>query len=308
MIRGDSRSPQPPRAGRAARPEGRETLRQALLRDRLPDEYGAGLDRRPRDPYAGYDPGARVGLTVVLVLLEAAVVALALLLASAWLATRPAVALPAHARGLATLAEVDALVALRAPDLQRQLDAGSDALTLADFPVHDLAIDRSEAESADGTLDATAFRDALLAASALEVYERGIEALRVPDATVTTSDRLVEGFFGALTSQRHQQAGLALLAALGAVAVLKVLLLFAARGSRWLALDVAMALGGALALAATFVARGALATLDTTSSDALAEYAAITRTLLNLPMWNALIALGLGVALALPPVLGRRRG
>jgi hypothetical protein len=247
-------------------------------------------------------------LTAVLAIIEGGTLALGLLLASFWQATTPAVALPAQARGLAALSELDALIALRAPDLQRQLDEGTDALTIAGFPVRGIAIDRSAAESPQGKLDPAAYRDALLEASASLLYERGLEALRSPDTTAVASDRLIELFLNNLTQDRHEQAGLALVAVLAVVALLKGLLLLAARGYRWLALDLAVALGGAFALVLTLVARGALATLETPPGAALTEYAAVTRTLLDLPQWNALAALALGLALMLPGALGRRRG
>jgi hypothetical protein len=264
------------------------------------------LDHPRRDSHAAYDPGPRIGLAVVLVVLEGGALALLLLIASFWQATTPALARPAQARGLAALTEVDALIALHSADLQRQLDEHTDALTLRDFPLSDLTIDRGEAESASGTLDPAAYRAALLAAGSDLLYERGIEALRAPEAPATASDRLIEGFLDSLTQARHQQAGPALLPTLGVIAVLALLVLLAARGSRLLALGLSLALGGALVIAGTFVARGVLAILGTPPGGALSEYVAVARTLLDLPMWNGGIALGLGLALALPGVMRSR--
>ncbi|MSP23055.1 MAG: hypothetical protein EXR66_08665 [Dehalococcoidia bacterium] len=240
-----------------------------------------------------------------LTLVESGAIAIALIVASAWVATRPAVALVTHARGLATLTEVDALIALRAADLQRQLDAGATELVLADFPVRVLAVPAAAVDQ-PGVLDTLAYREALLTSSAARVYGQGVEAVRSVDALA--SDRLIEAFLDNLTQERHRQAGRALVVLGGVMVTLALVLLFAARGHRWLALDLAVTLGGALALILTITARGALATIDTTSSAALGEYVSLSRTLLNIPMWNALIALGLGVALALPAAVTRWRG
>src|SRR4029079_11223779 len=135
-------------------------------------------------------------------------------------------------------------------------------IVLPDFPLRDLTIDHSAAESASGGFDVAAYRAALVAAGSDRLYERWTEVLTAQETSAALSaDRLIEVFADNLTRARHSEAHSALLLMLGVVALLALLLLLAARRSRLLALGLSLALGGGLALAFTVVARGVLTTL-----------------------------------------------
>ena len=257
---------------------------------------------------AAYDPGTS---PVLLRLLALTVVALA----TAWVAaqsvaqaTSEGVATEAQARGLATLTEVDTLLAFHAEDLRAQATEGATTLELPGFPVPGLAIPTTEVVTSTNELDLEALRDRLLAASAARTYEDGSNALR-PDATASGGDRAIDLAIDTLTREWHDRARLAALVLGGAAVVLGALLVLLGHGlGRFVALGVALTAAGILAALGALALRAATSALGPGPEDpVLAEYASVLSDLAALPLRNGLVLAALGLVIALPAtVLGRR--
>ncbi len=239
-------------------------------------------------------------------------------------ATSEEVAVPAQARGLATLTEVDALLALHTESLQAQVEAGDERLVPPGFPVREAGVPRETAVDASGAVDLEALRNALLEDSARRLYDFGSDALRdqeaaAEDGAVTDNARhggvtlLLDG----LTASRYESATGWLLPLGGVVLVLAAVVAVLARGfDRFVALGTALLLAGLGLAAGALLARLVLGFFGGGPEDALLDaYYGIASDLLGLPLrhglWTTAAALAILVpALALRGLFGRsvRRG
>lgn len=240
---------------------------------------------------------------LVLGLLEAGAIGATLLAGSAFQVTSSAVAVPAIERVIATAAEVDALLAVRAADIQKQLEDGAQVITLADFPSGG-GVPRADVVNPEGALDVTRLQGALVAQAAAARYAEDPALTEVGGSR----DPLIATVAGALTARTHASAR-TVLAIAGGVAVLLAVAL-AATGARrgWLALGLALLAGGAVALGAGAVGGWLIEGVVAASGVLGATELGVARTLLEVPMRNGFIASAGGLVIALSAFIPTRRG
>lgn len=283
---------------------------------RRPTDISAGERVRLRE-FLRYDPldelpalepprevaRPRTGLVIALTFLSVGVVLVATLAVSFAQVTSPRVALPALERVLATLTEIDGLLVMRAADVQTQLEAGRERLTLPDFPIADASVARTDAVGADGVLDHSSLRSALLAEATRMAYERGPTAL----GSERPGDGLLSGLLIVLTQAQRTRAGALTASACVAALVLAALLLLATPRRGLLALGAATIAAGLLTAGVAMASGGLLGGPEGLTAGTLrAEETAVARTLLEIPTRNGVIVAGLGVALAVIGVVRAR--
>lgn len=240
--------------------------------------------------------------------------ALLVLVGAAWLGalslsqlSSRQVAVPAIERGVAALTEVDELLALHEQELC-QLAATDSALEVSRFPVQGVEVAVSDIHCTDGRLDKDGLRTLLLERSAEQVYARGADAflntngtaegtsiLSTTGATRVTLDSIGESMHDRATKAAWVLGGLS--------ALLLAILIALGRGVRRFA-----GVGIVLVLVAAPTILGVLGSwflvsrLDT-GSGVSAQFAEIMRSLLRLPMRNAVTLLAAGVALIVPVLI-----
>lgn len=261
-------------------------------------------DEAPTAPPAPTRDARPSGVRILaLGLLEVGAIGATVLAGSAFQVTSPAVAVPAIEHVIATAAEVDALLALRAPDIEKQLEGGAQVITLADFPSGG-GVPRVDVVNAEGALDVTRLQGALVARAAAARYA---EEPAVTEAS-GSADPLLATVAGALTARTHASTR-TMFAVAGGVAVLLALAL-AATGARrgLLALGLAIVAGSAVAVGAG-VAGGWLIEGVVAASGVLGTTElGVARALLEVPMRNGVIAGAGGLVIALSALLPMRRG
>ena len=258
---------------------------------------------------SGAGAGRRLLLWLVGALLAAAA-ALWLTVLTVAQATAEEGALGALERSVAALTDLEALLDLQLEAVQEQADAGAAKLAPPGFPIRDTAVQTSEVQREDGTIDRLRLRDELLRIGASRVYMRGVDAFREGDAAPQRASRLslsggIRALLNGLSSDNHDTAVVWLWPLGGACLLLGALLLALSAGfGRFLALGVALVVAAIPVLLAGLVARVALEFVDAGPDDRLAaEFVAIGRHLAGLPVRNALWLGAAGIALALPAAL-----
>ncbi|MGE0134703.1 MAG: hypothetical protein AB7L91_10475 [Dehalococcoidia bacterium] len=214
------------------------------------------------------------------------------------------VAIPAIERGVAALTEVDELLAIHEQDLCELAETDS-ALQVSRFPVRGVEMAVSDIHCTDGRLDRDALRALLLERSAEQVYTQGADAfldeseeaeassiLSTTGAARLTLDSIGESMHERSTRAAWILGGISLLLLAGVIAL--------GRGVRRFA-----GVGIVLVLIATPTMLGVMAAWVLigqydSGTGVTAQFADIVRSLLDLPMRNAVALLAGGVALLVP--------
>ena len=219
---------------------------------------------------------------------------------------------PAHRalrRAVASLTEIDSLLAVHGAALRQQADVSPDEpLALADYPL-DVPLSPEEAQR-----PAVEVRDLLLDRSAEQVYQEGSAAFREEgqsgDAPRLSVQRAVRTGLGFLTAGNHDALRWTTLALALVCGVLSGALLLVTRGYGRLG-----ALGGAVAAASLFFLLLAVAVRLVLSLAGWGTDDYITVQLLDLtkeaawlPIRNGIAFSGLGLALLALGVVGSRLG
>jgi hypothetical protein len=183
------------------------------------------------------------------------------------------------------------------------------------FPVHDVPLRGTELRCTDGELDRAALRGLLLERGGERIYLRGDDAFTDPGTTADGASPfsgagVVRMLLNTLTAGTNDLTTMAALA-LSAIGLLLAAALIAAGGRhrRTARLGAALMLGtlpvvgGALGMRFLFGLFGGGGENDAMMS----EFMAIATDLTWLPLRNALIVAGCGLALMLPVLLSRRR-
>jgi len=228
---------------------------------------------------------------------------------SAAQATSREVALPALARTVAALSEVDGLLALHRPDIavagaSRAADPAA-RVALPGFPVPDATLTAIEARDAN----ADAQRALLLSRAAGVLYDGGAGALLVEDGTAAdaglfSTEGATRRLIAALSSSNHRALG-ALVWPLGAVAlVLGAAAVALGRGfARFVALGGALLVTAALAAAVALALRWTAETLGDDGSVLAAELTAVVAEVAWTPARHARWLAAAGLAIAIPALL-----
>jgi len=219
---------------------------------------------------------------------------------------------PAHRalrRAVASLTEIDSLLAVHGAALRQQADVSPDEpLALADYPL-DVPLSPEEAQR-----PAAEVRDLLLDRSAERVYQEGSAAFREEgqsgDASRLSVQRAVRTGLGFLTAGNHDALRWATLALALVCGVLSGVLVLVTRGYGGLG-----ALGGAVAVASLLFLLLAVAVRLVLSLAGWGTDDYITVQLLDLakeaawlPIRNGIAFSGLGLALLALGVVGSRLG
>ena len=219
---------------------------------------------------------------------------------------------PAHRalrRAVASLTEIDSLLAVHGAALRQQADVSPDEpLALADYPL-DVPLSPGEAQR-----PAVEVRDLLLDRSAERVYQEGSAAFREEgqsgDASRLSVQRAVRTGLGFLTAGNHDALRWATLALALVCGVLSGVLVLVTRGYGGLG-----ALGGAVAVASLLFLLLAVAVRLVLSLAGWGTDDYITVQLLDLakeaawlPIRNGIAFSGLGLALLALGVVGSRLG
>ncbi|MFN8638903.1 MAG: hypothetical protein U0360_05480, partial [Dehalococcoidia bacterium] len=266
---------------------GREALRNLLRYDPADrDDLGELEENNAPPPVPRRGIGGAIALTIAL----GALTVLAIAATSLAEAASPSVAIPALERLYGSLTEVDGLVALHAPELQAQIEAGAPTLLLPGFFV-ETPVPVEDARTAEGALDPLRFRSALLATVAIGAYERSLEGGQPRDAVIAAAT-------WALTAERYQQAFGLTVALVVAGAMLAVLMLWSRGGAAWLAIGLALALGGGATVAVIAGAGVLLEGGAATGNSLLRDEIDVVGALLGIPARNAVITTCLGAAFA----------
>jgi len=262
--------------------------------------YDPDDENVPARPAQPERPAARTMLVLALGLIEAGAVTTAVLAGSLFQVSAPAIALPAQERLVAAFTEIDSLVAVRRADLEGQVERGVEVVEIADFPVP-AAVPRGETVDADGTLDEARLSTAMLSRAAAERYAEPSD-----DLAGASADSVFAGLSRTLTADTLASARSVLIGA-GTVAIVLGLLLAAIGGRRgWVALGVAIAMGGLIASGAAWGLGWIVAEAGSGGALRAAELA-IAEILLGVPMRNGLIAGAAGLVIALGGLIAPRR-
>lgn len=217
------------------------------------------------------------------------------------------VAIPAIQRGVAALTEVDELLTIHERELC-DLAATDSALRVSRFPVQGVEVAVSDIHCTDGRLDKEALRTLLLDRSAEEVYVHGADAFadelgESEASSVLSTTGAARATLDSIGQSMHDRTTKAAWV-LGAVSALLLAALVAlGRGvRRFAATGIVLVLVAAPTLLGVALASLAVAWFDT-DTGLTSQFAAIIRSLLQLPLRNAAALLTAGVAL-LVPVLG----
>jgi hypothetical protein len=261
-----------------------------------PKRGGGGLFGRPRRTPQTWTAAA---LTAALVALLAALSLLQL--------TAPGPAHRALRRAVASLTEIDSLLAAHEPALREQADASpGEPLSLPDYPV-EVSLSPEEAQRPFADV-----RDLLLDRSAERAYQDGASAFREEGQSGGISTLSVEGAVRAglnfLTASHHdafRTATLALAVLCGALSGALVLLVQGYKGLKLLGTTVAAA--SLLFLLLAVVVRLALAIAGVAADDYITtQLLDLTQDTAWLPLRDGLALGGLGLALLALGTAGSR--
>jgi len=219
---------------------------------------------------------------------------------------------PAHralGRAVASLTEIDSLLAVHGAALRQQADASPDEpLALADYPL-DVSLSPEEAQR-----PAAEVRDLLLDRSAEQVYQEGSAAFREEgqsgDAPRLSVQRAVRTGLGFLTAGNHDALRWTTLALALVCGVLSGALLLVTRGyGRLGALGGAVAVASLLFLLLAVAVRLVLGLADWGTDDYITvQLLDLAKEAAWLPIRNGLAFSGLGLALMALGVAGSRLG
>lgn len=198
--------------------------------------------------------------------------------------------------GVATLTDVDQVVAERRDDLRRLATSTTqDSYAIPGYPL-DVRLTRAEALSASNT----EIRDALLSRSSALLYDRGLSAFdRTGNQSLSAFSRegLTEFLVGQLSSETHSRASTAVLVFTGLTALAGIAVVLKNEGfARVRALGASVA-GGALPGAALVFALQALVGQLWSGDPFSDNLNNIISALLDVPLRNFLIVSGLGIVL-----------
>ena len=255
---------------------------------------GSGLLRRRRRQPQVY---AALGLILAL---SGLLVAL-----SFFQLTAPGPAHRALRRAVASLTEIDSLLAVRGPALQEQAEASPDGpVSLPDYPL-DVPLSPEEARQSTAQV-----RDLLLDRSAEQAYQEGSAAFREEGEPGGSSGLSPKGFvhlsLGLLTASRHDALRVAtVVLAILCGALSGALVLLTPGYRRLTALGSAVAASSLLFLLLTVAGRLVLALAGAASDDYIAgQWLGLAKDAARLPLRNGLAFGGLGVALVVLGVVG----
>jgi hypothetical protein len=266
--------------------EGEESPQQRAI--------GSGLLRQRRRRPQVY---AALGLVVVL---SSLLVALSL-----FQLTAPGPAHRALRRAVASLTEIDSLLAVRGPALREHAEASPNgAVSLPDYPL-DVSLSPEEARRSTEQV-----RDLLLDRSAEQAYLEGSAAFRAEGESGGSSGLSLKGFvrlsLGLLTASRHDALRVATVVLAILCGVLSCALVLLTPGYRRLtALGSTVAASSLFFLLLTVAVRLALALAGAASDDYIAgQLLDLAKDAAWLPLRNGLAFGGLGVALVILGVVG----
>jgi hypothetical protein len=276
-------------------PQGQRGWREAQPRWDRRDAY------RPPEMRSGAGPVWWVGALLVLT-------------GAAWLGalslsqlSSRQVAIPAIQQGVAALTEVDELLTIHEQELCALAESDS-ALEVSRFPVQGVDVSVRDIHCSEGRLDKEALRTLLLERSAEQVYVHGADAfvddlseaeassiLSTTGATRATLNNIGESMHGRATQAAW------ILGAISALLLAAVIAL--GRGVRRFAgAGIVLVLVAAPTLIGVSVASFIVGQMDT-GSGVTSQFADIARSLLRLPLRNAVTLLAAGVALIVPVLL-----
>jgi hypothetical protein len=245
--------------------------------------------------------------------------ALLVVLVSLWLValtlsqlTSREVAMPAVERGVAALSEVDALLQLHGNQICAQVDAGV-PIEIPGFAVQGVTLHPQEVRCPNGELDRANLRALLVAQGAEQVYLRGTDAFREDTAAASTGSilsasgaiRLVLDNVGADMNERIS----VLVFPLGLLCLLVgVGFLLLGRGlGRFIGLGWVLVVSAFPMLMGVLLMWGVLSLVESGPDNSLmSEFQHITRSLIGLPLRNALYIIVAGFAIAIPAWAVRR--
>jgi hypothetical protein len=217
---------------------------------------------------------------------------------------------PAHRvlrRAVASLTEVDSLLAVHGPALQQEADAGPDEpLSLADYPL-DVPLSPGEARRPP-----TEVRDLLLDRSAEQVYQEGTAAFREEGqsggAPLLSLRRAVRAGLGFLTAGNHDALRLTTLVLALLCGALSGALVLLTRGyGRLIALGAAVASASLAFLLLAAAVRLALGLAGLATDDYITvELLDLAKETAWLPARNGVALGGLGLALVALGLAGER--
>jgi hypothetical protein len=260
-----------------------------------PASTGRFLHWRRRNPQ-GY---AALGLVAAL---------LALLISlNLFQLTAPGPAQRVLRRAVASLTEIDSLLAVHEPALREQAEASPSApLSLPDYPL-DVSLSPQEVGQPP-----TEVRGLLLGRSAEQVYQEGSAAFREEGESAGSSGLSAPGAvhasLGFLTASNHDALRVATLVLAIVCGALSGALALLTRGyGRLTALGAAVAAASVLFLLLTAVVRLALGLATSVSDDYISvQLLDLAKGAAWLPLRNGLIFSGLGLALLVLGVVGHR--
>ena len=264
---------------------------------RLPPAPAPDMSR-----FEGRTSGARSNIAWLAAVGFAFVAAIWLTTLSVSQATDPIVALPVQERGVAALTSIEELFELHADEIASASPGETGGIPVPGFLVPGVELTVAEAQSGDLEL----MRDALLARSAIAIYERGIQALQPLDgplietttfSTAGGTRRVMELF-----SQTNHDRATRFLAPLAVVSlILAGIVLLLGRGfSRFSGLGLAMIGAATLVLIGTLLLKFAVAFIGSDGSALAEEFSSLVDTVAWTPGRNALIFAAAGAALLIP--------
>jgi hypothetical protein len=256
---------------------------------------------RPPEQHTGAGPAWWVGALLVIV---GALWLGALSLSQ--LSSRP-VAIPAIERGVASLTEIDQLLSLHEDDLCR-LAATDAPIEIPGYPVRGIDVRLNDIHCTDGKLDRDALRALLLSKSAEQVYLHGADAFlddsaSLDDASMLSASGGIRTILASIGADMHDRTTTAAWVLGGTSAVLLLATLLLGRGVRRFAgLGLIFMLAALPMLFGALILWAVLGAMDG-GTGLTAQFAQITRSLLNLPIRNAFGLTLAGAALIVPSLL-----
>lgn len=220
------------------------------------------------------------------------------------------VAMPAIEHGVAALTEVDALLEIHEQELCNLAESDA-AVDIVAFPMRGISISSEDVQCTNGELDREGLRTMLVTQGAEQVYVHGADAFldesaSDEDASILSASGAIRATLDSVGASMHDRVTTATWV-LGAVCtVLIIVLLLLGRGIRRFA-----GLGLVLMLAAVPTLVGAIALwfavgLMDSGAGLTNDFAEITRSLLGLPLRNALLLGGAGLAILVPVLVTDR--
>lgn len=217
------------------------------------------------------------------------------------------VAMPAIEQGVSALTEIDTLLAIHEEELCNLAEADA-AIEVPGFPVQGVDVRIDDIRCVDGVLDRDSLRTLLLTRSAEQVYLHGADAFSdgstdAGDASILSPSGGIQATLDSVGASMHDRMEIVVLVLGVTNAVLLGIVLLLGRGIRRFA-----GAGLVLILAALPLLIGGLILwfglgAMTSGNGLTAEFATITRSLLELPLRNALVVAGAGVALLVPVLI-----